>query len=336
LNPLLFADGALAQPPDANSPLWNPSPELMARFFTSPPAFIMRQRLGLYLGSDSESVLDSEPIDLGTLAAYSLKQRIVDVACPLVYGKADEQQVQIALDAFCIRLQAEGAVAVGKRGTRWIREEWENATQYLSGPLEIDAHWADVPQARLADLLQAITDKHPPAGIHLQQRFSGVKAKDKVQALVRHICGQIAADSHGLTVLTGWSKKFETYLLYPATSDDDREQLHQDYDWLLALYRLGLSQPLPFVPSASFAYAEALAKRGGDTEKAEVAADKAWFGIPYYPAYDGMESAPNRYCFGTDSLVGAPLFDDIANRFHAIWKYWGQASGADAAEGGDV
>jgi exodeoxyribonuclease V gamma subunit len=340
LNPLLFADGALAQPPDANSPLWNPSPELMARFFTSPPAFIMRQRLGLYVGSDSESVLDNEPIDLGTLTAYSLKQRIVDVACPLVCANADEEQVKVALDAFCTRLQAEGAVAVGQRGTRWVSDEWENATQYLGGPLGIDAHWAEVPQARLADLLQAINDTQAPAGIHLQQRFSGVKAKDKVQALVRHICGQVASDSHGLTVLAGWNKKFETFVLYPAISDNDREQLQQDYDWLLALYRWGLSQPLPFVPSVSFAYAEALVKRGGSAEKAEVAADRAWFGDIYAPAYDGVESAPNRYCFGTASLLGVPgigvQFEAIAEQFHSIWTYWGQNSGADAAGGGDV
>jgi exodeoxyribonuclease V gamma subunit len=74
---------------------------------------------------------------------------------------------------------------------------------------------------------------------------------------------------------------------------------------LVALYRRGLSRPLPFFPASAYAYATAWMKDpgGGDSPSALAAALKKWRGSPQGPPGEGEGLGIQRVFGATDPLA---------------------------------
>jgi exodeoxyribonuclease V gamma subunit len=321
VSPVLFPDGGLEADADADEP----SVDQLAQFFKSPSDYLLRQRLSLYLSGDGETLADDEPIDLGPLDAYSVRQRVVKALSPLVHHDENDSVLAAACDRLCRRLQAEGALPVGIRGARWLSDQWSDVELYLRTPVGVEG-CPILADQRLTDVIVAVAEKWPLPGVQLRQRFGSVKAKDEMPALIHHLGALVEAPGADIvTIVAGWNRKSTIAHLFPATVGEIGEgRLADDWAELLQLYRDGLLAPLPFVPSVSFAYARGLAT---SEEKAMAEADKAWTGGMFVSNYDGLGNLANRYCFGSNSMVGrgeygGHEFEELAVRLERMWRYW--------------
>jgi len=321
--PLLFRHGDKLPPPAADDPLLTPTVEQLAQFFTDPPQYLLRQRLGLNLKIDEVALVDDEPITLDQLTVYSLNQRIQAVQLPIYRQRHDADLWLAARDRLCRRLCAEGCLPAGVYGQLWLEEQWEDITGFLEKPLPAAAGLT--PAASFGEVLG-----EPSPDLLLQVRYSKLKDKDRVQALVRHLAA-LGEAPQTTTIVAGSDK---TEVLH-CCDHEQRSPAVRDQHWALlrALYKWGLTAPLPLLPKPAFAYA-----RAKTPAQAVAEADEAWLGSEQNPAYDGIEKPANRYCFGSDSLCGRPAagelviatepepllirFEELAQTLDAIWNRW--------------
>ena len=332
---VLFRDNGPVKAPQAD-PFANPSAEDMEWFFQMPAAYLLKNRLGLYLKDDSVTLEDDEPVDLGTLTKYTLNQRILDVVRDCQWQGLTEDAMATASSKLFDRLHDTGDFAPGERNRAWFDDQWATALRFLETSVTIDDKCWTVQKLLDNDI----------SNINLRYRFSGIKHKDRVTVLVHHLV-VLSEAPQTTTVLAGLDASNNPVIevLYAVTSSDADDQperaaqLDTNRDYFNDLYQRGMAAPLPFSPAASFAYAialdagEAAGKTGEDA--AVEAADAEWLGNDNKVAHDGVEALANRYCFGRQSLCNRDSFaghaaqDFFLIRFEAIaksiydaWKFW--------------
>jgi exodeoxyribonuclease V gamma subunit len=348
VDPVLFAGQQLNNGFDDKSPLYNPTVEQLASFYKSPCEFLLRNRLNLYLRGDSDGLIDEEPVDLGTLASYGLHQRLVDTVARLIAADADDVRLQNGQTALHARLQAAGNLPAGCRGSQWLANEWASVEQYVRTSAAIDG-CAQLQDMLLANVINEQNENRAIAGVQLFQRFTEIKAKDKVPALIHHIHAATTGADETYTLVAGWDKKAQLEKLYPASPNAGASVPAKHWARLIELYRWGMQQPLPFVPAISFEYATKLRARNATPEMAVAEADKHWFGSDFTPNHDGLGNLANRYCFGDASMcnrgnIGSnsfPInFESLAIEIEKMWLYWTKAPGkrdhSEKEEGNDV
>lgn len=307
--------------------------EMLARFFRSPCAFLLEERLRVRMRDSGDTGPDDEVLQPDPLQRYQIDQMLLEHC--LAGTDAD----------FVFRLlSAQGMLPEGAEGRALFEQRLTRARQFLECSLGADlGEWsghsvgellvqekervalapATVAAAAPVDggqraLVLSGTTALLPGHIQVCWRYAELKPRDRLAAGIHHLMACLGLPGQApqtLLISAGGSSgsAAAVRLFAPCSAASAREKL----TILLGYYLYGLCLPLPFLPSVSFAFAEKLA-RDDDFTAALGAARGAWFGGPQHPAYDGVEDYVNNRFFGHGGPMAWQLFPRVAQDVFAV------------------
>ncbi|MDS4040530.1 MAG: exodeoxyribonuclease V subunit gamma [Candidatus Competibacter sp.] len=261
--------------------------EDLARFFTNPARWLLRERLGIRPDEGEETLEIREPFVLDGLGSHQLVGRMLQLhregrpaeeietvmraAGALPHGQVGE----------CVFAGARERVArfAGKLGRVLPRREVE--------PMVVDLALGEF---RLTGRLTGLT----PAG-WVGYRLATIKANDYLNLWLRHLVANAAAPE-GVALQSHWVAEDKDVLLDPA--EDPERQIRA----LLELYWRGMRRLLHFFPKSALAYVERL-RKDRDGDKALRAARTEWEGSEHRESRPEREDAYYQLAFrDTDPL----------------------------------
>lgn len=293
-----------AESPFVTAPLAMDAPELpeppdrsaLQAFFANPAKVWLQDRLGLRLLTREETLDDREPQGRDALRRYAVIAALT---------ADDPQQGDDENDDIVRRMHARAELPPGRDGDALIEDTRPLARGLLaearavltaSTPREVAE--ATAPVAFRFDDVHRDADGHP---LRLILEAGKLEGKRRLRAGIDHL---LLASVHGAaarTVLVGEGEAKSGKKKSGDAADDappiaiqtfagiDRDTALARLDVLLALWRRGQSEPLPFAPKAGWAYVERFhAKQPPDHAAAWMAAQQAF--TPGFGDYRG-ESA---------------------------------------------
>lgn len=249
----------------ATTPVNGPMPldlDGLIGFLENPCRAFVRLRLGLYLDQPDAASADREPLVLDKLEEWGLGARL------LVDETGD-------LGAARRRERAGGQLPPGTLGELAFVEVAEKVSRVRAAvagqgaaPVAGEARSIDIVVA--GQRITGQVDGAGPEGVMAAQ-FGAIRPKHKLALWVRHLALCAAADAAGGPVqrsrLVGRDGKVVAF----GPIDGAADRLGDLVRW----WRMGQALPLPLLPTASHAYAEAMANGKGE-RAARRAADAAW------------------------------------------------------------
>jgi len=269
----------------------------LCRFLASPAKFLLNERLGIYLNENEALFDETEPFEVKGLEKYGLEQELV------------ERMFQRGMlkDSFPA-IRASGQLPHGVPGELYFRETCRGVESFVKrlashrtgdplAPLEVELQFGDF---RLKGCIGNIYGN----GL-LQFRYADVKPKDRLIIWVHHL------------VVHNLHKKNYPLNSILACKDEDYRYVQVNesgslLEELLHVYRQGLTEPIHFFPRSSFAYAEALYRKGKEPGEALRAARKEWEGSDF----GGMAESRDPYfrlCFKHTDPLDEP-FEELAKK----------------------
>lgn len=252
------ADGSGA--PFFAAPLPAPSEEWrsvdltrLVRFFRHPARFLLRERLGVTLPEGDEELQDDEPF----LPDFHGRQALAERLLPTLLAGLDDDSVSAVA-------AAGGEYPGGALGERLLARELGALGDYAAG-LRAALASEPLPPVPLAldfELEGETWTLHGgfgdlrPTGL-VRHRYDDVRPNDYIAGWIEHLALCAAAPA-GVVLTTEWHSRDGVFRL--TACDDARAQLGV----LLALYRVGLTQPLHFFPKSAWVWLV----NGGSTFKA--------------------------------------------------------------------
>ena len=289
--PLAMDASELLEPPDRN---------VLQAFFANPAKAWLQDRLGLRLLTREETLDDREPQGRDALRRYAVIAALTADDPQQNDDQGDDQN-----DDIVRRMRARAELPPGRDGdaliddtrplARGLRAE-ARAVLTASTPREVAE--ATAPVAFRFDDVHRDADGYP---LRLILEAGKLEGKRRLRAGIDHL---LLASVHGAdarTVLVGEGEAKSGRKKSADVADDappiaiqtfagiDREAALTRLNTLLALWRRGQSEPLPFAPKAGWAYVEKFhAKQPPDHAAAWTAAQQAF--TPGFGDYRG-ESA---------------------------------------------
>ncbi len=210
----------------------------LRRFLLQPVRHFLRERLGIHLEASEELLETSEPFAMDGLGAYRLREASFD---GLRNGMAEEETAQLLAARGWLPHGIAGEIASAEAHTAAVAL-WETARSWAEAesrpPCEVVF---DSGGTVLSGQLSGLT----PSGL-LRVRHGRTRAKDLLALWFDHLLLQVAApenvERRSLLVAQDG-----TTLLEPTSRA--AEHLAD----LLAVYRAGTAQPLPFYPETAWA-----------------------------------------------------------------------------------
>jgi exodeoxyribonuclease V gamma subunit len=254
----------------------------LVRFFSGPVEYILRNRLHIQLEKGGEALEDSEPFDLDGLAAYGLKQELLDAT--LSHG-AIADRYPFARSKGLLPPGAPGTISFTK--TSLVVEELADRIEPLVNspllePIDIDLELSGFRiTGRIKDIRREQLLRFRPAKI---------KAKNHLGIWIEHLLlNLIHRTGYPLTSIIACQDETWAYRPIP----DARLQLFA----LLEHYWSGLEKPLPFFPESSMAYGLAIQK-GKTPQQALDAALSCWKGNSFDKRTPEQQDPYNFLAFG--------------------------------------
>ncbi|MCW2550208.1 MAG: exodeoxyribonuclease gamma subunit [Mycobacterium sp.] len=230
-------------------------------FFDHPVRGFLRQRLGVTLPRSEDEAADQLPIELDSLSRWAIGERMLEARLS-------------GFDADHCR-QAEwrrGALPPGRLGARVldevcaeVEEVVHDAMRFRDGPAEAVDLAVELPDGRR--VTSTVSDLY--GGRLVRTSFGRVNAKRRFRTwlpLLLHAAARSEGTASAVTI--GRKGCVECG---PIASGEARGWLTD----LVALYDLGLREPLPIASKTSYEYAIAR-RRGAAAQEAEKVAYKAW------------------------------------------------------------
>ncbi|MDR1661691.1 MAG: exodeoxyribonuclease V subunit gamma [Azoarcus sp.] len=285
----------------------------LKRFFSNPARFLLRERLGLDLPTDSETLSDVETFLPNRQTRIALAERLLPALLTANPG-ADET---IGDDGLLALARAGAEYPAGPLGEVALRRELASLREFAARvnaaqtPPRLPTHTLRL-DFRLdgeAWILQAAFGA-PHADGHLLHRYDEARAHDYLSAWLDHLA-LCAAPPSGMTLQTRILARDGDFALRPLKPLDARDHLEK----LLALYREGLTQPLRFFPKSAWKYACA---RHGDEARRRAEADKRW-ADGEYPEKD--DAAWRLALRGMDSALDERFRDNASAVFGALREH---------------
>jgi exodeoxyribonuclease V gamma subunit len=271
----------------------------LCRFLAHPARFLLNGRLGIYLNENEALFDETEPFVVKGLEKYGLEQELVE----RMFQKG------MLKDSFPA-IRASGQLPHGVPGELYFRETCHGIESFvkrldshrkgdLLAPLEVELQFGDF---RMKGCIGNIYGN----GL-LQFRYADVKPKDRLIIWVHHL------------VVHNLHKKNYPLNSILACKDEDYRYVQVNesgrlLEELLHVYRRGLTEPIHFFPRSSFAYAEALYRRGKEPGEALRAARKEWEGSDF----GGMAESRDPYfrlCFKHTDPLDEP-FEELAKKIY--------------------
>ena len=293
LLPALPAFFASPLPPPG--PEWREvSVEQLVAFFRNPCSYLLKQRLGIYLGRSDDELQDDEPFLPDWTGRTALAARLLG---PLLDGAGPQAVRRLA--------QAGHELPSGSLGLQQLDRELESLTAFAADVLaHTKAPCLPPHTMRLAvdiedeawQLVGSFTDLRP-AGL-VRWRYDSLRAGDVLAAWIAHLALCTAAPA-GVMPQTLWlSLDAPLRLGLP----EQPAMLLQD---LMRLYRRGLCEPLAFFPKSAWSYIE--------NGESMYTATQAWTPTKDRPFAEGADAAYRLALRGRgDALSGE--FTELAMR----------------------
>ncbi|MGE4242848.1 exodeoxyribonuclease V subunit gamma [Ramlibacter sp.] len=294
------------------APLAPPGPEwrevsldTLIRFFRNPSRYLLKERLGVELPREEDTLDDDEPFLPTVPARSALAQRLLplllagaqaDAVRPLAragtelpvgaLGDADRESEVTSLAEFAreVREACGGPAMAPVNSTIAIEVDGE--------AWRVHASWPDL----------------RPTGL-VRWRYDKEHARDVLQSWLRHLA-LCASGLEGVAPCTLWIGLGGRREFAPRSAAYATQALAE----LLRLYRDGLVAPLPFFPKASWAYVS----NDGSASKAR----QAWIGSPqfggesrdvaYRLAFRGVQDPLDAAFERVADAVFAPIFAEAA------------------------
>jgi len=260
-----FVEAALSDP----DPAWRRvSLTDVSAFFRNPCAFLLNRRLMLRLKDADDAIPDHEPFDIEGLDRYAWMARLVKEAWR---GRELTTWFDVARGAGHLPHGAVGiyrfqeicaaASSCAARAAVWMENP---VLEEIPVTLALDGF----------DVTGLLTDMHQDH--HLRFRPGSIRPVDRLEAWLNHLvlnCVRAAAEPDR-TVLVGADAAYQFKPVLDAA------------DCLTALLRIyweGLSRPLPFFPTISFAYCDRLIGREANETESLFHAVSKWESDHGYP-----------------------------------------------------
>ncbi|QKT02663.1 exodeoxyribonuclease V subunit gamma [Ectothiorhodospiraceae bacterium 2226] len=288
-----LARGPTEPPPRMSSSLPEPALaevdlEALVALFRNPARAFLEQRLGVRLPREEAALEDAEPFAVGGLDGYGLRRDLVEAFL------RDEPA-----EALAERMHAAGRLPSGAFGA----VEFETLARVARAQAEVLRPLLPaMPQRVELDLTLdgvRLTGWLTGIGAHglVLYRSGKLRAQDRLELWLRHL----ALNAAGVADASFYVGREETLSLETCT---DAQAVLAG---LLALYREGLSAPLPFEPEAALAALETLRKGDKSPQDARRAA-------ALKSARNGMDTrdAWRRLLWGERDLVDAARFLELA------------------------
>jgi exodeoxyribonuclease V gamma subunit len=296
-----FFEGRLPLDPAEEAAFREVTPERLAAFFRSPARFLLQNRLAIRLDAGAGPPEEREPFGLGALARYRLGQAILDA-----HRSGGEPEAVVA--AF----RAAGELPHGAAGDILARrlaadvERFHAALRMRLPPpagveLDIDRSLSGF---HLAGRLRGLSSEGC-----LSLRYADLTAADFLGHWIRHLCLCLAAgdDLVCRSLLIGKDA---------AWSFERIAECEPILANLLAIYRRGLEEPLPFFPALSLDYFAAAQR---DPVKALAKARREWVGSDHAP---GPAADPSlELCFGHGEPIDAEFAALSAAVFGPLFEH---------------
>lgn len=233
---------------DPDAPL---SLESLVWFFRSPPAALIRRRLGVRLDEHIRTMQDREPMELDELERWSVGDQVLRHR---LHGLDDDQTLAL--------LRASGQLPLGSIGSATYKsiarkvDPIVRAVQDLRDstalpPLEIDLF---VGATRLVGTLH---DRWENGTSSVQ--YARLSPHHRLAAWIHHLvlCIAAPADQHRTTALIARSDQHDeaATCIYPPVED-----AYTYLQSLVELYRIGQTEPLLLFPKTSWAFVQAFIK----------------------------------------------------------------------------
>ncbi|WP_370247944.1 exodeoxyribonuclease V subunit gamma [Nocardioides sp.] len=302
-------------PPLVDAPL-PPAPpadvsvaELVA-FVVAPVRAFLRERLGVGTSFDADEPLDGLPVELDSLAAWAVGDRLLREAL----AGADPRAVVAAE-------HLRGTLPPGELGRRDLDRVAGKVRQLLDRTAELR-----VPAARSIDVDVDLGDGRRVVGtvpgVHgariVSLGYSRLKPKQRLTSWV-HLLAVSAArpDEHWTAHAVGWERAGPRRALAGPLD-------HRALGWLRDLVDLreeGLQRPLPLPVATAAAWAEGLqrAERGDDVTPAELAR-RAWTTERRPDAIPGEDAeAAHVRCFGEAAPLEVLLDAGLPDLARRLW-----------------
>ena len=249
---------------------------------------------------------EAEPFDLGGLEKYVIKDRLLGTALEM-----DEGVDLLAL------ARAEGGLPPGSLGEVWFNEANREVEQFL-------LQWGDELRgekeiSQILDIDSNGIRLRGELGPFIQGRqilfrcVDKIKVKDRIRTWVRHLFVS-AFGKRGVVETRFYSSDKKIFRLQPIESVVAQELIGD----LIALYKRGMTEPLPFFPEASYAFhKEFSGLQGEEDEKISEIRSKAlqnarneWY-PSYYNSHPEGENSANKLCFRKEPFEDSD-FDELA------------------------
>ncbi len=244
----------------------------LVRFFRNPSQYLLERRLGVRLEEGDGSPEDEEPFLPERPALWALGRRLLPAA---LAGRDEATLGQLA--------RAGGEYPAGGLGDAALAGELTTLRRFadrlapdLAAPLlpAVVARLGFTLDGEAWQLEGAFSDLRS-AGL-LRHRYDELRASDYLDAWLHHLFLCAAAPA-GVAPRTVWHGRDETIALAPYAD------AHARLAELMALYRQGLSAPLPFYPKSAWAFSEK--ERRGDAAKKWHNSQNPDWGEDAHPAY---------------------------------------------------
>jgi exodeoxyribonuclease V gamma subunit len=297
--PAVFFRRPLALKPEEAAEWRELTPERLQAFFSNPARFLVKNRLGIHLEEAPGALAESEPFVLDPLTRY----RMADALLKRRMAGSDPADL---FESF----RASGELPHGTAG------------EYLFGRLsaEVDRY-----VSRLDRILPPM-DGRP---IEFERELDGFRLTARMTELSARGCVQIRyAEVGAKDFIKGWIKHL--FLCIGGAGQGSWESLiiGKDAAWqlapvadaagvlssLLAFYRRGLTEPIPFFPVTSLEFVEACRAPGVPDRRALAKARRAWVGRDEAPG-EGRDPY-NRICYGRRE----PLDEDFKAAAVAVFQ----------------
>ncbi|MFA6815500.1 MAG: exodeoxyribonuclease V subunit gamma [Lentisphaeria bacterium] len=292
----------------------------LQKFFTNPAKIYMNEVLQIRLPDYSNDLPEEqEIIDMNPLENYQSTNYVLH---SLLQEKTNSKS-----DDFTY-LQEAGVLALGASGKsqylKIVTEIQEFLKETIKQPDEIIKNALQktqnaVPEEKNIEIDETIISVSLPIiQIGTQRylifcRYASLKSKDRIQALLAHLCGHAAGLSPFTTVLIGKKdKNTKTELFEPISEFESRQRLEK----ILELYFSGLQKILPFTPETSDAFQKEFLKNGNDIDSAKRKAIKIWQGNSLYSFSENQEAYLSAaWRKNSDGPIDHPEFAEIAMLF---------------------
>jgi exodeoxyribonuclease V gamma subunit len=271
-----FIDEPLADIPDVERVV---TIDDLVKFFTNPSAFFLERRLGLKPSAALLPLEDREPFGADGLDAYLMRQEMLET---LLDGGKAQSLLPLFRSRGLLPPATHGELLFGELLSEV--EEFARRLQELKGRVVRDVLEADLDidgfriTGRLGNLL--------PQG-QLLYRCAKMREKDRIRSWIFHLVLDVCVASH--------PQETQLVMLDRSIRYRPVEDAAGHLETMLTYYRKGLSEPLPFFPRASLAWAG----KSDKTERERLHAAMAVWRDGYGEREGEGADQSFRRCFGT-------------------------------------